>query len=324
MKKSTKIWVITASALIVIGSTVFVSALAMSGWNFEMMMNVKYETNSYVINDKFENLNIKAETEEIVLCPSGDNTCKVVFYEQERMKHSANVNEKTLEISGTDEREWYERIALFSFDRPKITVFLPEKNYSSLSIKSSTGKTEIPKDFSFNSIDITGSTGEIICSASSKELTRIKNTTGSISLSGVSSGEMQLKTSTGSIQIESVSCKSDISVKVSTGALVIKDTTCKSLTTEGSTGNIDLRNVIASQDFSLERTTGNISLKDCDAGELFIKTSTGNVAGSLLSDKVFITDTSTGNISVPKTTSGGKCEITTSTGNISIEISKES
>ena len=37
-------------------------------------------------------------------------------------------------------------------------------------------------------------------------------------------------------------------------------------------------------------------------------------------DKVFITDTSTGNISVPKTITGGKCEITTSTGDIRISI----
>ena len=100
------------------------------------------------------------------------------------------------------------------------------------------------------------------------------------------------------------------------------DTTCKSLATEGSTGNVALTNVIASQAFSLERTTGNIDLHGCDAGELFIKTSTGNVTGSLLSEKVFITDTSTGNISVPKTASGGKCEITTSTGNITIDINE--
>lgn len=322
MKKATKIILITASALIVIGAAVFVGALAMSGWNIERMMNVKYETNSYVIDDKFEHLNIDAETDDIILCPSEDNTCKVVCYEQESMKHSAKVNKNTLEISGTDERKWYERIALFSFDSPKITVFLPQKNYSSLSIHSSTGKSEIPKGFTFDSIDITGSTGDVICNASSKKLTRIENTTGSISLSGTSSGELQLKTSTGSIQTESVTCKGDISAKVSTGKLTMTDTTCKSLATEGSTGNVALTNVIASQAFSLERTTGNIDLHGCDAGELFIKTSTGNVTGSLLSEKVFITDTSTGNISVPKTASGGKCEITTSTGNITIDINE--
>ena len=51
-----------------------------------------------------------------------------------------------------------------------------------------------------------------------------------------------------------------------------------------------------------------------------VNTSTGDVNGTLLSEKIFITDTSTGRVSVPKTTSGGKCEITTSTGDINIGI----
>ena len=44
------------------------------------------------------------------------------------------------------------------------------------------------------------------------------------------------------------------------------------------------------------------------------------VGGTLLSDKVFITDTTTGDVDVPKTTTGGKCEITTTTGDIEIDI----
>ena len=51
-----------------------------------------------------------------------------------------------------------------------------------------------------------------------------------------------------------------------------------------------------------------------------MKTDTGKVVGSLLSEKVFIAETSTGKVSVPKTTTGGKCEITTSTGDIKIEV----
>ena len=42
--------------------------------------------------------------------------------------------------------------------------------------------------------------------------------------------------------------------------------------------------------------------------------------GSLLSDKVFITETDTGNVNIPKTTDGGKCEIKTDTGDIKIKI----
>ena len=71
---------------------------------------------------------------------------------------------------------------------------------------------------------------------------------------------------------------------------------------------------------TLRRSTGDVELNACDAGGLSLKTTTGDVTGTLLSEKVFITDTSTGDVSVPKTTSGGKCEISTTTGDIRIDI----
>lgn len=79
----------------------------------------------------------------------------------------------------------------------------------------------------------------------------------------------------------------------------------------------------ASGAFSIERSTGDVEFDGSDADEITVKTSTGDVRGTLKSEKVFLTDTSTGWINVPKTTSGGRCEITTSTGNIDIAILKE-
>ena len=81
-----------------------------------------------------------------------------------------------------------------------------------------------------------------------------------------------------------------------------------------------LKNVSASGRICIESDTGNVKFDGSDAAEISVKTSTGNVSGTLLSEKVFITETATGRINVPATTSGGKCEIKTATGNISIEI----
>ena len=81
-----------------------------------------------------------------------------------------------------------------------------------------------------------------------------------------------------------------------------------------------MTNVIAAEEFHLERDTGNIEFNGCDAETIYAKTTTGDVRGTLLSEKVFITETDTGNIDVPKTIAGGKCEITTDTGDINIKI----
>ena len=81
-----------------------------------------------------------------------------------------------------------------------------------------------------------------------------------------------------------------------------------------------MKDVIAANRFSIERSTGDVKFTRCDAAEIFVKTNTGNVTGSLLTDKVFLTDTDTGSVTVPKTATGGRCEIETDTGNIKIEI----
>ena len=91
---------------------------------------------------------------------------------------------------------------------------------------------------------------------------------------------------------------------------------------ETDTGNILLDNIIATGKLSIETDTGNVNLEACDASEVFIKTDTGHIKGGLLSEKVFIAHTDTGRIDVPKTVTGGRCEVETDTGDIKITIQK--
>ena len=67
---------------------------------------------------------------------------------------------------------------------------------------------------------------------------------------------------------------------------------------------------------------GDVMLEKCDAAVLEIETDTGDVKGSLLSDKVFLVETDTGRVSVPHSTSGGRCEVSTDTGDIQLTLAK--
>jgi DUF4097 and DUF4098 domain-containing protein YvlB len=117
-------------------------------------------------------------------------------------------------------------------------------------------------------------------------------------------------------------CATDINIKVSTGEAVLAGVTCQNLTSNGDTGDIDLISVIASGSFSIVRSTGDVTFDRCDAAEILVTTSTGDVEGTLLSDKVFFVETDTGRREYPQSTTGGKCEITTDTGDIKISIKK--
>jgi DUF4097 and DUF4098 domain-containing protein YvlB len=99
----------------------------------------------------------------------------------------------------------------------------------------------------------------------------------------------------------------------------MKNVQCDSLSTKGSTGSITMKNVVAAGEISIERSTGDVTFDGCDAATLRVQTSTGDVKGTLLTAKTFVVETRTGEKEVPNTT-GGKCEVTTTTGDIKLSI----
>ena len=319
MKKTTKIWLMIAACLILIGCTLFGGVMAMLNWDFMKLSNGRQETNEYRIPESYQNISIVTDTANVVFVPSDDPIASVICHEDSNRKHSVTVENGTLVIQINDTRKWYEYIG-FHFGTQKITLSLPRGQYGALSVKTDTGDVEIAKDFTFENVDISGSTGAVVNYASAMENIRIKTSTGSITMDNVSAKKLSLSVSTGKITAANVNCEGDVSIRVSTGKTNLTNITGKNVMSEGSTGDISLKNVVATETLSIERSTGDIRLEGCDAAEISIETDTGDVVGSLLTNKVFIAETDTGRVDVPKTTTGGKCEIETDTGNIKITV----
>ncbi len=317
--KNMRCWLIIATLLILIGCVIFAGVMTMFKWDFTKFQTTKFETNNYQITEDYKNISIIADVADIVFVPSETLKSSVVCYEQKNARHSVKVNNGTLEIEIVDTRKWYEHIGI-NFGTPKITVCIPQGEYGALSVKSSTGDVKIPEDFNFKSINISESTGDVTNGASALEEIKIKTSTGDICVENVSAGAIQLSVTTGKVTAESITCAGDFEVNVSTGKADLSNIACKNVISSGSTGDIRLKNVVAAEAFSIKRSTGDIRLDGCDASELFIETDTGDVSGSLLTEKVFITKADTGDVDVPKTITGGKCEIITDTGDIKIKI----
>ena len=319
MRKTTVLWLIIAASLIFVGLGMFAAVMAVNHWDFTKLSTVKFETNTYSISTEFTNISAKTDTADVIILPSHDGICKVVCYEQENEKHSVAIQDGTLTINVLNEKEWYTYIGI-STGTPKITVYLPDTEYSALSIAGSTGYIEIPKEILFERIDVLTSTGDVNTCASASEAISIKTGTGDIRVENVSADRIDLSVSTGKISAQSILCKGEIQINVSTGDAKLSDVTSKNITSTGNTGDILLENVIAAEAMSITRSTGDVTLVDCDGAKLLIQTDTGDVQGSLLSEKVFFVETDTGSVQIPKTTTGGTCEITTTTGDIQIDI----
>lgn len=312
-----RIWLIIAIFLILAGCLIFCGVMTALKWDFTKLSTYKYETNHYEIRDHYESISIDTSTADIQFLPSEDSQCSVVCYEQKNMKHSVAVTDGTLVIKLKDTRKWYEHIGM-GFGSPKITVYIPQGEYGTLSINSSTGNVDIPEHYQFEGMDISVSTGNVNCRSSAKGNIQIRTSTGNIHAESISAKSLTLSVSTGHVQAESITCDEGITVSVSTGKTSLTDVNCKYITSTGNTGDISLKNVVAAERLSITRTTGDVLFDSSDAAEVFVKTNTGDVTGTLLSEKVFIVQTDTGSINVPKTVTGGKCEISTSTGDIRI------
>ncbi len=319
MTKKTKISLISATSLILIGCIIFTGVMSVLKWDFSKLSTTKYETNSYNISDEFKNISIVSDTANITFVTSDNDATVIHCFEDVKQNHLVEVKENTLNIIIKDTRKWYEHIGI-SFDTSKITVSIPKGEYGNLSIKSSTGHINIPDAFTFDNMDIIQTTGNVTNSASVSNDINIKTTTGDINLNKSSANNINVKVTTGKISLENIDCNGNLSVNCSTGKSILSNLKCNNLLSNGSTGSITLENVIATGKFSIERDTGNILFTKCDAGELFIETDTGDVKGSLLSDKVFFAETDTGKVDLPKTVKGGRCEISTDTGNIIVTV----
>jgi len=319
MSKRIKTWLMIAASLILLGLIFFAGAMAAYDWDFAKLSTVKYTTNTYEVNGDFDGIAINVDTTKIAFAPSDDERCRIVCVETEKVKHSAIVQNGMLTIDMVDTRKWYDYIGLF-FRTMKMTVYLPQDKYVALLIDTDTGDIDIPQDLTFENIEIKGDTADIRCMASVSNVLAIKLSTGDITVDGSSPGDVSLSTTTGEIKLDSVASERNIDIETDTGAVKLSGVTCTNFFAKSDTGPITLANVVADSNFSIKTSTGNVRLERSDSAKIFIETDTGDVTGTLLSEKVFITATSTGNIRVPKTTSGGNCEITTSTGDIEINI----
>lgn len=338
MSKTTKKWLATATALVFVGLILFLVAAAANKWDLTAFGTREYETNTYDVTEDFTDIAIKTDTANVCVLPSEDGKCKVVAFEDAKQKHTVTVDGDVLTVSITDNRAWYEFIG-FSFTSPKITVYLPHTVYGSLLVKTDTGDVEIPKDFGFEEVNVTTSTGDVkLLSSVSGNVNitastgnvrllssvsggvKIATSTGSVTLDGASAESVEVSTSTGNILLSSVSITGDLKTEVSTGDTRLTDVTARTMTTEGDTGDLYLTRVRITEDLSVKRSTGDVVFDRSDAESILVETDTGDVTGTLLTKKLFLTETETGDVSVPRSESGGRCEITTSTGDINIRI----
>ena len=314
------IWIVVAVVLIITGAALCALSTVVLGFDPVNTSTVEYVENTYEVNSSFKNISIAVDTDDIEFQRSQDGKCSVVCIEAEGRHHEAKINGSTLEISQVYEEGW--NFIGFNSQTPKMTVYLPENTYNDLDINVNTGDIIIPAGFTFEDLEIYGNTGDIMSECDVTGDTNAEITTGDISMIGITGEKISVSATTGDILLERINC-TDAEAVSTTGDIQLGSVLVSGdLKTQTETGRTWLSSVLVSGKLTATGGTDDVEIDGCDAGEILIETNTGSITGSLLSEKVFITETNTGTIDVPNTAFGGKCELTTNTGSISITITQ--
>ncbi|MGN0614572.1 MAG: DUF4097 family beta strand repeat-containing protein [Porcipelethomonas sp.] len=322
MKKSKKTAMITAASLIAAGAVISFGALFAMDFDIKKINTVTLGTNTYTVDQAFDNISVEGAECNVRLRPSDENFCKVVCYESDRIYHSVEVMDNTLKIEREDISKWYDNIMNICWNDMEVTVYLPKNEYKTLRIENISGNVEIPGGFTFDDAVIKSSSGDVKFSADVNNALSVEANSGDLTVSNTSPGKLSTKTSSGDIKIECVNSGTELTAETTSGEMKITDFNGKNISAESSSGDITFSGCLASGNIKTESISGEVRMYNCDADSLWIKTSSGDVSGTTLTEKIFITDTSSGDVNVPQSVTGGKCEIITDSGDIEFEIEK--
>ena len=315
MKKSKKIALLTAAIMVAVGIVSVISAAVSLGFDFTKMNTVRFKAATHTVNQSFTSVSIDAMDCDVKFYPSENRKCEIKCDENEKVKHTVSVKDGTLTVKRQDSRKWYERIGIYG-NSSTLSVYLPKAEYKSLKVSSLSGDIYVPNFLTFASADIQTASGDISYEGNTSENLSLKSVSGDLNIDGVKPDKLAVKTTSGDIKISHADVKGSIQVKAVSGEAELENIKGQSISANSTSGDITFSDTVMSGEIRAESVSGNITLKGCDAATLNFKSTSGDVEGSLLTGKVYTTDTKSGDVDVPNSTTGGKCTISTVSGNI--------
>lgn len=299
MKQFQKKYAAAALTLIAGGILIALCGMLAMGFDFTRMNTLNTVTNTYDVAEAFSDISVVGAECDIRLLPSEDGTCQVVCTESDRIDHSVEVVNGTLNITRHDRRSWYMHFGVY-WGSMEILVYLPVSELGALNATSVSGNIEIPEDFSFETAALQTTSGDITCFAPVKKDLSAGTTSGNIRLGGSVCETLSADSTSGSINISDVRCLNADAGTVS--------------------GSLKLSGVVADEIIRTESVSGDIDLYRCDADALILSSTSGDIEGSLLTDKSFDVHTTSGDVSLPQTSADKTCDVSTVSGDITFSI----
>lgn len=254
MKKKTTC--ILAAVLIAVGVIISLAVIFMIGGDFTQLSSAVLVEKTFPVEESFRNIHLYTQSGNVELALSENEDCYVVCNMYAYMEPTVTVEADSLVFTLLDNMELNDHIGIY-FDMAKITVYLPQTEYESLSIGTYNGSVSVPSTFQFDEAEVLSIRGDVDFRADVKQDLSSETVYGNISLSNVNAEEIICKAEQGDIRL--TDCDAD------------------SLKLETVNGNVT-GNLLSEKVFTIAAETGNIDVPGTESGgSCEITTVHGNV-----------------------------------------------
>lgn len=340
MKHSTKIAIIVASALVVLGMILFGIAAAVSGgllfkgidaWQ-EHLPESSYQQMTYsVLASKVQEIDIQAASDDIRIIPGTGQDIVIRYYDKTNTTYSVDLSSNgklrfQQELRNGIHNWFHWGFQAFSYD---VTVEIPTSYLGGLTINTASSVIEL-SELRLQSCEINTASGDIYA----EDIT--------------TSGDFRIQTASGEIYLTLLSCAGRLDLATTSGDILVRRSEaaqgCQLYTVSGEVG---LRGLTANANIRLQSTSGDHSLEDIstpgllqldsvsgevwlhnlDAQQIQIATTSGDINGSLvgaITDYTIQTDTVSGNVNLPNGLTLGERQLSvrSTSGDIYIQFEK--
>ncbi|MBQ8000231.1 MAG: DUF4097 family beta strand repeat protein [Ruminococcus sp.] len=321
MKKSTKVLLIISLCMLLSGVFICVGAGFMAGFDFNGLSPVTYRESVTTSDEAFANVDVYSLSADVEMFVSSTDEWKVESTEADKIYHQITVEDDTLKIRRVDNREWYECISInINFKTESIRLYLPEKSYESIVLKSTSGKVVVNEGLNCEKLKAESTSGAVRVYGAEAEEIVANSTSGQAVVDGVSAQRLSVSSTSGRVNVSNLAQVDTVDIKATSGRIEAMDISCREFTAENVSGGVTCSGVVADDTITAETTSGGIRILQSDAESLSLKSTSGSIRGTLLSDKIFIAESSSGSVKVPDSTQGGVCKAKTSSGSIDITV----
>lgn len=289
MFKHYKVWFSIAGIFIAVGILLCTAMLAVNGFDFSAFnTDAERVKKEYLIPiESAVNLTIDTRDNDIILKKITGSEIKVTCYESEELTYDIlNAKpDKNLKIAEKDNRKWYQMIDVsFSIQETPLTVEIPDKDWQSIKITTSSGDINVSDFSALFKYSINTSSGDII-------------------ISDMNAEAMNVKSSSGDICIKDSHIMDLLGIETASGVTKLS--------------KVDTNNI------EINSNSGDVELYKTDAVSYKVETSSGDISGKLRDDAdyKFKVESLSGDISVPLSEKEGLTlfSAVTTSGDIKIE-----